>query len=98
MPSTSRCGVVSTLPKDSLPVLSSNTAISVKVPPISAANRRPGWPEGDAVEVCFVISHPRQPTRSSVMRGLVPRIHALLAAKKDVEGRDKPGHDVRIFS
>ncbi len=22
-----------------------------------------------------------------------PRIHVLLAAKKDVDGRDKPGHD-----
>jgi hypothetical protein len=28
-----------------------------------------------------------------VMPGLVPGIHAL-AAKKDVDGRDKPGHDV----
>jgi hypothetical protein len=29
---------------------------------------------------------------STVMPGLVPGIHAL-AAKKDVDGRDKPGHD-----
>ena len=30
-----------------------------------------------------------------VMPGLVPGIHALrcLATKKDVDGRDKPGHD-----
>jgi hypothetical protein len=29
-----------------------------------------------------------------VMPGLVPGIHALLhLAKKDVDGRDKPGHD-----
>jgi precorrin-3B synthase len=28
-----------------------------------------------------------------VMRGLVPRIHALAASQKDVDGRDKPGHD-----
>src|SRR3954469_14248732 len=57
MPSTSRCGVVRTLPKDSLPVLSSNTAISVKVPPISAANRSPvevEWGlELEAIDFCF---------------------------------------------
>src|SRR5262249_24977817 len=41
MPSTRRCGVVSTLPKGSLPVVSSNTAMSVKVPRMSAARRRP---------------------------------------------------------
>jgi hypothetical protein len=29
----------------------------------------------------------------NVMPGLVPGIHALLAAKKDVDGRVKPGHD-----
>jgi hypothetical protein len=30
------------------------------------------------------------------MPGLVPGIHALLAVnKKDVDGRDKPGHDNR---
>jgi len=39
MPSTSRCGVDSALPKVSAPVLSSNTAMSVKVPPMSAARR-----------------------------------------------------------
>src|SRR5215468_8973253 len=39
MPSTSRCGVDNALPKLSLPVRSSKTAISVKVPPISAASR-----------------------------------------------------------
>jgi hypothetical protein len=27
------------------------------------------------------------------MPGLVPGIHALLATKVDVDGRDKPGHD-----
>jgi hypothetical protein len=27
------------------------------------------------------------------MPGLVPGIHALLACNKDVDGRDKPGHD-----
>src|ERR1044071_5050631 len=41
MPSTSRCGVDSALPKLSRPLLSSNTAISVKVPPMSAASRKP---------------------------------------------------------
>jgi hypothetical protein len=28
------------------------------------------------------------------MAGLVPAIHVLLAAKKDVDARDEPGHDV----
>jgi hypothetical protein len=28
-----------------------------------------------------------------VMPGLVPGIHAFRAAKQDVDGRDKPGHD-----
>jgi hypothetical protein len=28
-----------------------------------------------------------------VMRGLVPRIHVFLSGLKDVDGRDKPGHD-----
>jgi hypothetical protein len=28
-----------------------------------------------------------------VMPGLVPGIHVLAAAKKDVDGRVKPGHD-----
>jgi hypothetical protein len=27
------------------------------------------------------------------MAGLVPAIHVLLATKKDVDARDKPGHD-----
>jgi hypothetical protein len=27
------------------------------------------------------------------MAGLVPAIHVLSAAKKDVDARDKPGHD-----
>jgi hypothetical protein len=27
------------------------------------------------------------------MPGLVPGIHVFLAASKDVDGRDKPGHD-----
>src|SRR6202048_82281 len=33
-----------------------------------------------------------------VMRGLVPRIHAMTASasNKDVNGRDKPGHDELI--
>ena len=39
MPSTRRSGVDSALPKVSRPVLSSNTAMSVKVPPMSAARR-----------------------------------------------------------
>src|SRR3954464_139144 len=40
MPSTRRSGVDSALPNVSLPVRSSKTAMSVKVPPISAARRR----------------------------------------------------------
>jgi hypothetical protein len=28
------------------------------------------------------------------MPGLVPGIHAFLPIKQDVDGRDKPGHDV----
>ncbi len=31
------------------------------------------------------------------MPGLVPGIHAFLDAKKDVDGRVKPGHDERGF-
>jgi hypothetical protein len=31
-----------------------------------------------------------------VMPGLVPGIHAFLDARKDVDGRDKPGHDAGI--
>jgi hypothetical protein len=30
-----------------------------------------------------------------VMPGLVPGIHVLPVGKKDVDGRDKPGHDGR---
>jgi hypothetical protein len=30
-----------------------------------------------------------------VMPGLVPGINVLAARKKDVDGRDKPGHDER---
>jgi hypothetical protein len=33
------------------------------------------------------------PAGVTVMRGLVPRIHVLSVALKDVDGRDKPGHD-----
>ena len=29
----------------------------------------------------------------TVMAGLVPAIHVFLAASKDVDARDKPGHD-----
>jgi len=32
---------------------------------------------------------------SFVMPGLVPGIHVLLRENKRVDGRDKPGHDVR---
>jgi hypothetical protein len=30
---------------------------------------------------------------SLVMAGLVPAIHVLSVSKKDVDARDKPGHD-----
>jgi len=29
----------------------------------------------------------------TVMAGLVPAIHVLASSKKDVDARDKPGHD-----
>ena len=34
-----------------------------------------------------------------VMPGLVPGIHVFMAiaAKQDVDGRDKPGHDEKLF-
>ena len=32
---------------------------------------------------------------ATVMPGLVPGIHVLGGHKKDVDGRDKPGHDDR---
>ncbi|TSJ63775.1 hypothetical protein FO470_00235 [Starkeya sp. 3C] len=38
---------------------------------------------------------------NTVMPGRVPGIHALAAAwywGKDVDGRDEPGHDVRLFA
>jgi len=36
---------------------------------------------------------------SSVMAGLVPAIHVFEAyVKKDVDARDKPGHDVERFA
>jgi hypothetical protein len=41
MPSTRRAGVERALPKASVPVVSSKTAMSVNVPPMSTASRRP---------------------------------------------------------
>ncbi|QDW38190.1 hypothetical protein FFI89_014170 [Bradyrhizobium sp. KBS0727] len=32
------------------------------------------------------------------MPGLVPGIHALTVVQKDVDGRDKPGHDGKLFA
>jgi 2-oxoglutarate ferredoxin oxidoreductase subunit beta len=32
------------------------------------------------------------------MPGLVPGIHVFLLATEDVDGRDKPGHDVVIIA
>jgi hypothetical protein len=29
----------------------------------------------------------------AVMPGLVPGIHVFIAARQDMDGRDKPGHD-----
>ncbi len=34
-----------------------------------------------------------EPSREVVMAGLVPAIHALLCGTKNVDARDKPGHD-----
>jgi hypothetical protein len=31
--------------------------------------------------------------RFFVMPGIVPGIHVVVSAKKNVDGRDKPGHD-----
>jgi hypothetical protein len=33
------------------------------------------------------------PASLNVMPGLVPGIHVLFLTAKDVDGRDKPGHD-----
>jgi hypothetical protein len=33
------------------------------------------------------------PAEKAVMPGLVPGIHVLVSGTKDVDGRDKPGHD-----
>jgi hypothetical protein len=33
-----------------------------------------------------------------VMPGLVPGIHVLAASIKDVDGRDKPGHDTLVHA
>jgi hypothetical protein len=41
-----------------------------------------------------VTDGPRPPALELVMPGLVPGIHVLQShSKKDVDGRDKPGHD-----
>ncbi len=32
------------------------------------------------------------------MPGLVPGIHVLAASDKDVDGRDKPGHDTLVHA
>jgi hypothetical protein len=40
--------------------------------------------------------YPRKSKHHSVMPGLVPGIHALLVGK-NVDGRDKPGHDDPIL-
>src|SRR5215475_10722801 len=86
MPSTRRCGVDSVLPKVSAPVCSSNTAISVKVPPISAARRMWGRDFADFMRLARALH--------VVMAGLVPAIHVFFAqSKQDVDARDKRGHD-----
>ena len=39
------------------------------------------------------------PMSNAVMPGLVPGIHVLFPVHaKDVDGRDKPGHDGRIYA
>ena len=44
---------------------------------------------------CFVANAPRNDGEfaTAVMAGLVPAIHVFLAAPKNVNARDKPGHD-----
>jgi len=42
----------------------------------------------------MIVAHKARDELSFVMPGLVPGIHVLLDdCKKDVDGRDKPGHD-----
>jgi hypothetical protein len=36
---------------------------------------------------------PNDTNSRDVMPSLVPGIHVLIQGKKDVDGRDKPGHD-----
>src|SRR5262249_4729750 len=71
MPSTNRCGVDNVLPNESAPVCSSNTATSVKVPPMSAARRMWGRDLGCDIICCFVscsrcgpMKEPQLPGRS----------------------------------
>src|SRR5262245_61565336 len=65
MPSTSRCGVDSALPKVSFPVRSSKAAMSVKVPPMSAASRRLEPLAADGIR-CFMF-------RSAMIAGYARR-------------------------
>ena len=45
-----------------------------------------------------VVGHGESPDHTlGVMAGLVPAIHVFATAKKDVDARDKPGHDVERF-
>ena len=46
----------------------------------------------DFYPVLGIIAFSRQKSRTYVMAGLVPAIHDLFG-KKDVDGRDKHGHD-----
>jgi hypothetical protein len=48
----------------------------------------------------MVLAHIRRDLTHDVFvkPGIVPGTHVLLSAKEDVDGRDKPGHDVRNVS
>jgi hypothetical protein len=49
--------------------------------------------------VFYITSRSAIETPSIVMAGLVPAIHGLgCPVKKDVDARDKPGHDVERFA
>src|SRR5262249_2799176 len=83
MPSTSRCGVDKALPKVSAPERSSNTAISVKVPPMSAARRM--WGRDFARIACFIGQNSIAPQRHG--RACPGHLRLYASTKQDVDAR-----------
>ncbi|GLH81884.1 hypothetical protein SSBR45G_67930 [Bradyrhizobium sp. SSBR45G] len=57
---------------------------------------RTGSVRGEAIPLDEMEQSPRdrEPISYSVMPGLVPGIHVTPKTPDDVDGRDKPGHDV----